>query len=41
MSTVVAVRERVQAAVDNRDSEIELEVMRDKKPRKVILRWDR
>jgi len=41
VSTVAAVRERVQAAVANSDSEVKLEVMRDKKPRKVILRWDR
>jgi C-terminal processing protease CtpA/Prc len=41
VSTVVAVRESVQAAVDNGDSEVELEVMRDKKPRKVVLRWNR
>ena len=41
VSTVAAVRERVRAVFDNGDSEIELEVMREKKPRKVILRWNR
>jgi serine protease Do len=38
--TVVAVRERVQAAVDNGDSDVELELVRDKKSRKVTLRWN-
>lgn len=37
--TVAAVRERVQAAVDNGDSNIEIELVRDKKSRKVTLRW--
>jgi len=41
VSTVVAMRECVQAAVDNGDSEVDLEVMRDKRSRKVTLRWNR
>jgi serine protease Do len=38
--TVAAVREQVQVAVDNGDSDVELELVRDKKSRKVTLRWN-
>lgn len=37
--TVAELREQVQAAVDNGESSVELESVRERKPRKVTLRW--
>jgi serine protease Do len=38
--TVAELRERVQTAVDNGAASAELDVVREKKPRKVVLRWN-
>jgi C-terminal processing protease CtpA/Prc len=38
--TVAELREQVQLAVDNGESSVELSCVRDKKPRKVMLRWN-
>jgi serine protease Do len=40
VQTVAAVRARVQAAVDNGNNGVELELLRDKRPTKVTLRWN-
>jgi S1-C subfamily serine protease len=40
VQTAAAVRERVQAAVDNGNNGVELELLRDKRPIKVTLRWN-
>ena len=37
--TVAELREQVQAAVDNGESSVDLETIRERKPRKVTLRW--
>jgi C-terminal processing protease CtpA/Prc len=37
--TVAELREQVQAAVDNGESRVELDCVRERKPRKVTLRW--
>ena len=37
--TVAELREQVQAAVDNGESSVELDSVRERKPRKVTLRW--
>jgi len=37
--TVAELREQVQLAVNNGESSVELDCVRDKKPRKVSLRW--
>jgi S1-C subfamily serine protease len=38
--TVAELREQVQMAVDNGESRVELDCVREKKPRKVTLRWN-
>jgi C-terminal processing protease CtpA/Prc len=38
--TVAELREQVQAAVDNGESRVELDCVRERKPRKVTLRWN-
>jgi hypothetical protein len=40
VSTVAQVREHVQLAVDNGESSVELDCVRDKKPHRVTLRWN-
>jgi S1-C subfamily serine protease len=37
--TVAELREQVQAAVDNGEGRVELDCIRERKPRKVTLRW--
>jgi serine protease Do len=38
--TVAELREQVQAAVDNGESRVELDCVRERKPRKLTLRWN-
>ena len=38
--TVAELRERVQMAVDDGESAVELDCVREKKARKVVLRWN-
>jgi serine protease Do len=40
VATVAAVREQVQAAVDNGESGVELDVVRDKRTQRITLRWN-
>jgi serine protease Do len=40
VSTVAQLRERVQMAVGNGASSVDLDIVREKKPRKVTLRWN-
>jgi serine protease Do len=40
VSTVAQLREHVQFAVDNGESSVELDCVRDKKPRRFTLRWN-
>jgi S1-C subfamily serine protease len=39
--TVAELREQVQMAVDDGERRVELDCVRERKPRKVTLRWDR